>query len=196
MSIDLSKESNLQLLGKRIDRLFCDWDMNAALIYVSGIPHFDTKLGIHKFEETDCCVQIEVHENAVIFILTSKRALAFIYYGIWRKDMLTCEIIENSTFQVPKVNRFKESLPWAPLGGGIGVAIAEYRKDKAANKKEFSILSTKEGSGAIIRLNLIDDNDLTTRQIIFNLPNKYYYHLIKAVFNKYWTNTLNIKSSN
>ena len=144
MSIDLSKEENFELLGKRLITLFCEWDYKASMVYVDGISFFDMELGVNKFTETDCRVCVEIYEFGMILFLMAKHGSLLRGFGIWNKDMLSMEMIKDVPIIVPKFSRWERVLPWAPVGGGIGYAIASYRKDKAARNCHFKIIGTRE----------------------------------------------------
>lgn len=190
MSIDLSKQENCEKLGKILLRFEGESDSKASIVYVDGIPHFDKKLAGHKFEETDCRILLEIYENGIIFILSNKYYLPFVYAGIYNKDMLSMEIIDNVPISVPEFSRLKNALPWAPIGGAIGTVIANYRRDKAQYNKELNIIGTREVIGGIVKLYYIDDKDELKKTITFKLLKEDHYDKLKALFQKYWKDSV------
>lgn len=191
MSIDFSNEANKQMLGKSLTIFDGEWDHRASIVYVDGIQFFDDELNGHKFEETDCRLSFEIFETAMVFILTTKHGNPLRYFGIWNKDMLSMEMIKNVPIKVPKFSRWKEVLPWAPVGGGIGYAIASYRKDKAARKQEFSVIGSQEVKGWIMKLLYTDDQNGSKKTITFNILIDYHHEILEALFERCWSTAKN-----
>jgi len=190
MSIDFSKEENKQMLGKRIGFWEGEWDHRASIVYVDGITFFDDELKDHKFAETDCRICFEIFENALFIILTTKYGNPLRYFDVWNKDMISMEIIKNVPIDIPKFSRWKDLLPWAPVGGGIGHAIASYRKEKATSSKDISIIGTQEVKGWVLNL-FYTDQDGARKTITFNILVDYHHEIYEALFNRWWNTSKN-----
>lgn len=186
MSIDFTIEANKELVGKRLMNFEGEWDHKASIVYVDGIPYFDMELADNKFAETDGRVNIEIYENAMIFILTAKYGRELRVSGIWNKDMLSMEMIKDVPIIVPKFSRWERVRPWAPVSGAVGATIAMLRKDKAARKSELSIIGTREVIGWIMKLYYIDDIDGSKKTITFNILIDYHHEIVEALFERCW----------
>lgn len=140
MSIDLSKEENQQKLGRDFDLISGGWlytnKHEAMIVYMDGIPYFDERLGENKFVETDCLFQINPYENAMVFFLAYNNLHQFHMFVIWRKDILSLEITENTMITVPNFSMLKATMPLG-FPGAIGYAIAGFRKQKEAERRQY-----------------------------------------------------------
>jgi hypothetical protein len=192
MSIDFSNESNKAKVGKEyltIGSYPRTKKHEATIIYNEGIPFFDLKFIDNKFEVTDCILQVGATENTMLFLLSFNNLNAFVIFGIWRKDITTFEILENQNIKVPKFNQFKDSLPYAPIGGAIGYTIAGIRRQREEERRSFSIIGTKEVLGSIIKLKYIDDSENREKYILLSLPNEF-INMTAPFFLKYWKNKI------
>jgi hypothetical protein len=197
MSIDLSKEENQQKLGKDYGLISGGWlysnKHEAMIVYMDGIPYFDARFGEHKFVETDCLFQINPFENAMVFFLSYNNLHQFHVFGIWRQDILSLELTENTSIIVPNFSMLKATMPLG-FPGGIGYAIASFRKQKEAERRQFKVIGTKEKKGTIAKLNFRDDENGATRTITLNIPKDHYDYCIKTILEVYWTNKLKFES--
>lgn len=174
--------------GKELDSIgFFDRGnrAEATVIYSSGIPNFDEIFYPHKFEETNCLIEILSCENCIIFFLMLPNDKTISNYLIWRKDIISYEFEENKTIEVPKFELLKALTPLGPGAGLIGIAITEIRLNKFIKNKQFKIVGSKHKDGKLVILRYNDQKSKKTKKIELNLPNNY-LHFTNEFFPRYW----------
>lgn len=161
----------------------------ATVIYSSGIPNFDEIFYPHKFEETNCLVEILSYENCIIIFLMLPNAKTISNYLIWRKDIISFEFEEDKRIEVPKFELVKALTPLGPGSGLIGGAIAETRLNKFLKKKQFKLVGSKQKDGKTVKLKYFDQLSKKNKNIKFNLPDNY-HHFTNDFFIRHWKSEL------
>jgi hypothetical protein len=163
----------------------------ATIIYISGITNFDEALEPHKFEETNCLIEINSCDNCIIFLLLLPNTKTISNFLIWRKDLISFNFTDEKIINIPNFEFIKSITPLGLGTGVVGLAMAEIRLNKFLKNKDFKIVGNKQGKGISLNLKYFDEISSNVKEIQFNVPDKYTL-LAEEFFPKQWKSQLTI----